>query len=373
MLAVSRARTFDEFRAAFDGFAVPGQNMLYADADGNIGRVLAVRLPSRNGPPADIALDTAGHDASWGAMRTAADLPFSYNPEAGYLVSANDRPPATSIPVGFFFSRDDRVNRMHALIEAETAVGVETLKAVQQDVYMASSVALRDLFIAKLDALGMAAAADAKGKEAIERLRDWDGEYRADSRGAVTFEQFRHGFTTRFYTLLYGEDDGQAFASVDRRTALLGEEIATADEKTLRAALAAGLEAAVDGLESFADWGEMHRLSLAHPLSYVPLIGSRYEFAEAGVGGSSATLMKTAHDPTAERHTVNYGSNARHISDMTDPDENYFVLLGGQDGWFNSTTILDQWELWRRGDYVRVPLTLDGVRASFPHVLSLKN
>ncbi len=373
MLAVSRARTFAEFRAAFDGFAVPGQNMLYADADGNIGRVLAVRLPSRNGPPTDIALDTAGHDASWSAMRTAADLPFSYNPEAGYLVSANDRPPATSIPVGFFFSRDDRVNRMHALVEAESAVGVETLKAVQQDVYMASSVALRDLFIARLDALGMSESADAEGKKAIERLRSWDGEYRADSRGAVTFEQFRHGFTGRFYTLLYGEDDGQAFASVDRRTALLGEEIAAADEKTLRAALGAGLEAAVDGLESFADWGEMHRLSLAHPLSYVPLIGGRYEFAEAGVGGSSATLMKTAHDPTAERHTVNYGSNARHISDMTDPDENYFVLLGGQDGWFNSTTILDQWELWRRGDYVRVPLTLDAVRASFPHVLSLTN
>ncbi len=373
MLAVSRARTFDEFRAAFDGFAVPGQNMLYADADGNIGRVLAVRLPSRNGPPADITLDTAGHDASWGAMRTAADLPYSFNPASGYLVSANDRPPATSSPIGFFFSRDDRVNRMHALIEAESAVGVETLKTVQQDVYMASSVALRDLFIAKLDALEMAAAADAKGKEAISRLRDWDGEYRADSRGAVTFEQFRHGFTPRFYTLLYGEDDGQAFASVDRRTALLGEEIAAADGKTLRAALAAGLEAAVDGLESFADWGEMHRLSLAHPLSYVPLIGGRYEFAEAGVGGSSATLMKTAHDSTAERHTVDYGSNARHISDMTDPDENYFVLLGGQDGWFNSTTILDQWELWRRGDYVRVPLTLDAVHASFPHVLSLEN
>ena len=145
------------------------------------------------------------------------------------------------------------------------------------------------------------------------------------------------------------------------------------DEETLRAALAAGLAAAAEGLDSFADWGEMHRLSLAHPLSNVPLIGGRYEFAEAGVGGSSETLMKTAHDASGERHSVNYGSNARHISDMTDPDENYFVLLGGQDGWFNSTTILDQWELWRRGDYVRVPLTPDEVRASFPHVLSLTN
>ena len=373
MLAVSRARTFAEFRAAFESFAVPGQNMLYADRDGNIGQVMAAWLPSREGPPADIALDTALHDASWGAMRTAADLPYSYNPDSGYLASANNRPPATPMPVGFFFSREDRVERMATLLEAEAAVGVETLKALQQDVYMASSVTLRDLFVARLDALGMTAAADADGKKAIDRLRNWDGEYRHDSLGAVTFEQFRHAFTASFYVLLYGEDDGEAFASVGRRTALLHEDIAAADEETLRAALAAGQQAAIDGLESFADWGEMHRLSLAHPLANVPLIGGRYEFAEAGVGGSSDTLMKTAHETTADRHTVNYGSNARHISDMTDPDENYFVLLGGQDGWFNSTTILDQWELWRRGDYVRVPLTLAGVRASFPHTLTLEN
>ena len=373
MLAVSRARTFAEFRAAFDRFAVPGQNMLYADSDGNIGQVMAVWLPSRNGPPADIALDPAGHDASWGALRSVADLPYSYNPESGYLASANNRPPATDMPVGFFFSRGDRVDRMAALIEAETAVSVETLKALQQDVYMASSVTLCDLFVATLDALGMTAAASAEGKEAIGRLREWDGEYRSDSTGAVAFEQFRHGFTASFYVELYGEDDGEAFASVGRRTALLHEDIAAADEETLRAALAAGLREAVDGLDSFAGWGEMHRLSLAHPLANVPLIGGRYEFAEAGVGGSSDTLMKTAHQTGGERHEVNYGSNARHISDMTDPDENYFVLLGGQDGWFNSTTILDQWGLWRRGDYVRVPLTLAEVRASFPHTLSLKN
>ena len=373
MLAVSRARTFAEFRAAFESFAVPGQNMLYADSGGNIGRVLAVRLPSRSGPPADIAIDTALHDTSWAAMRTAADLPYSYNPASGYLVSANDRPPETGEPVGFFFSRDDRVDRMRALIAAEAAVDVETLKAIQQDVYMASSVTLRDLFVARLDALGMTAAADADGTAAIGRLRDWDGEYRADSIGAVTFEQFRHAFTSSFYILLHGEDDGAAFASAGRRTALLHEDIAAADEETLRAALAAGLDAAVDGLESFANWGEMHRLSLTHPLSNVPLIGGRYEFAEAGVAGSSDTLMKTAHETTGERHTVNYGSNARHISDMTDPDENYFVLLGGQDGWFNSTTILDQWKLWRQGEYVRVPLTLAEVRAGFPRTMALKN
>ena len=373
MLRVSRARNFPEFRAAFDSFAVPGQNMLYADREGNIGQVMAVRLPTRRSAPDDIFLDRDAHDASWGAMRTGADLPYSLNPETGFLVSANNRPSDTDIPVGFFFSPSDRVRRMTALIADETAVDIESLKALQQDIYMSSSVALRDLFLSRLDGLGLTAAAEARGAEAVGRLREWDGEYRRESRGAVTFEQFRHGFVRRFYVLRYGEDDGEAFAKMRRGTALLADDIAAADEATVREALAAGLRAAADGLDAFADWGDMHRLRLAHPLSNVPLIGGRYRFAEEGVGGSSETVMKTAHGATAERHTVTYGSNARHISDLSDPDANYFVLLGGQDGWFNSSTMLDQWELWRRGEYVRVPLTPSEVRAEFPHVLTLEN
>ena len=373
MLAVSRARDFAGFRAAFERFAVPGQNMLYADAGGNIGQTMAVRLPARSGAPADIIVDREAHDAAWGDMRSGADLPFGLNPERGFLVSANNRPAETDVPVSFFFSPDDRVRRMTALLEGEAKVPVEALKALQRDVYMASSAALRDLFVARLDALGMTAAADARGAEAIDRLRGWDGHYRRDSAGAVAFERFRAGFVTRFYTLLYGEEHGKSFASMRRGTALLEEDIAAADESTLRDALAAGQRVAAEGLDRFAGWGDMHRLSLAHPLSRIPLIGGRYRFAEAGVGGSSETVMKTAHNTTAERHTATYGSNARHVSDMSDPDANWFVLLGGQDGMFNSSTALDQWDLWRRGEYVRVPLTLPEVRRTFPHALALEN
>ena len=47
-------------------------------------------------------------------MRTGADLPYSLNPQAGFLVSANNRPAETEVPAGFFFSPDDRVRRMTA-------------------------------------------------------------------------------------------------------------------------------------------------------------------------------------------------------------------------------------------------------------------
>jgi penicillin amidase len=76
--------------------------------------------------------------------------------------------------------------------------------------------------------------------------------------------------------------------------------------------------------------------------------------------------MKTAHGTTDERHVTRYGSNARHISDLSESDRNYFVLLGGQDGWINSSTFTDHVPLWLEGEYIQMPLTMDKVRERFP-------
>jgi len=81
--------------------------------------------------------------------------------------------------------------------------------------------------------------------------------------------------------------------------------------------------------------------------------------------------MKTAHALTDRRHGTRYGSVARHISDLSDHDRNYFVILGGQEGWPGSTTFLDQVSLWQRGEYIAVPLQLKTARASFEHVTEL--
>jgi penicillin amidase len=83
-------------------------------------------------------------------------------------------------------------------------------------------------------------------------------------------------------------------------------------------------------------------------------------------------VMKTAHGDTDERHFTRFGSQARHISDMSDPDANWFTLLGGQDGWINSENFVDQFQFWLRGDYVRVPLQLETVERTFPHKMELR-
>ncbi len=364
LLALSRARSFEDFREAFRSFAVPGQNMLFADRDGNIGQVMAVRLPRRNGaPPKDIILEARDREAAWRDLQGADELPFVLNPSEGFLASANNRPVETETQVGYFFSPDDRVLRMRELLGGATQIDVDDIRSLQQDVYMASSMALRSVFLGKLDALGVTASATDEENAIIELMRGWDGRYAESSRGALAFELFRDGFTKAFYRIGFGEQDWAAFANVGRIKSILLEDVETADPSSLRQSLREALTAATGRIGDFTDWGDMHRLQLSHPLSNLPLVGGRYRFGDFPVAGSSDTLMKTAHATTSQRHATRYGANARHISDLSDPDLNFFALLGGQDGWLNSSTFMDQVTLWRSGDYIQLPLRLEKARA----------
>jgi penicillin amidase len=360
MLEVSRATSFAEFRSALDGFHVPGQNMVYADVEGHIGQVMAVKLPARpTVPPADLLQPPDGEDA-WRNPLTAARLPAAFDPAAGYIASANNKPADAPVAVGWHFSNDDRIVRLRDLFAGDSRVTADDLKAMQRDVYLASAVALRDILVGKLDG---AAAADLSPQAArvVALLRGWDGNYDADSRGALALELTLFAFAERFL-----DDDSRTHLSVGGRfDERLGGMIVAAPESLVLAALSPALDAAAEGLEAFATWGDMHRLGLRHPLSFIPVFGEKYRFGDVPIGGSSTTVMKTAHADTDARHFTRFGSQSRHVSDMSDPDANWFTLLGGQDGWLNSANFVDQFDLWQQGDYVHLPLRVETIRRDF--------
>ena len=372
MLAAMRARDFSEFRAAFSAFAVPGQNMLYADVDGNIGQVMAVRLPARSGPPPDLVVPP-DRAAAWDAMLSAAELPFALNPEEGFLASANNRPAAAGPPVGFFFSSDDRARRMADIVAAEAPMGFADVAALQRDTRMISAGRTRDLFVARLDSSGprrVGRPARRRGAPPAARMG------RAPPRGVGRGRDLRAipprlrprvlpgGVRRRRRRRLRRGRAHRHAAARTRGRGGRGGRPRRARRGPRRRGRGAG---------RLCDMGR-HAPAAASPIRSPPR--RCWEAATASPNTASAavpqTLMKTAHDAAGERHFVQYGANARHISDMADPDANYFVLLGGQDGWLGSSTLLDQWPLWRDGDYVRMPLTPDAVRAAFPRVMTLE-
>lgn len=365
MLRMSQARDLDGFRTALDGFHVPGQNMIYADAAGHIGQVMAVKLPDRAPtPPPDLLTPAEVADGRdpWATTVTAGSLPAVFDPPSGFVASANNKPvegAEAGVAVGWHFSNDDRIARLRDLLSGDGRVGFDDLRALQQDVYMESAVALRDLLLDKLGAVSRELTP--AQTDIVAKIRDWNGHYAADSPGAVAFELTMVAFAERFLS-----EDARTRISVGGRfDEQLGEMIGTTPAAEVAPVIAAALEAAATRHRELPTWGDMHRLVLRHPLNFIPIVGGKYRFNDVPIGGSSTTLMKTAHADTDERHFTRFGSQSRHISDMSDPDANWFTLLGGQDGWINSANFVDQFDLWLSGDYVRLPLRLDTVRREF--------
>ncbi|MCX8132600.1 MAG: penicillin acylase family protein [Roseococcus sp.] len=373
LLAGARARDGAQFEAAFANFGVSAQNMVWADRAGNIGRFMAATLPDRPGfRAAGPVLDAANpdHSAPWRRLRDGRSLPRLVNPPAGVLASANENPrewTQEAPPVGYFFSDGDRVQRLMELLAARPLIGVEDLMTLQRDTRAPRAEALAAGLLARLDAL----PGGAPEPGFLAPLRGWNGDYAAEARAPVVFELL----LGRLVPALVAE--GRSLAARGPETGwnflttfLLRDLDSLPPDR--RAALLAGAAREAAALAPpDAVWGDLHRLRAAHWLVNLPLVGGRFVFGDFPVGGSRETPMKTSHGLIAGRHTVTFGAMARHVSDLSDPDANWFVLWGGQDGWLGSAAFADQVPMWREGRMIRLPLRPGTVAAEFPHLTRL--
>ena len=354
MLQAQRAVSFEAFHAAYRGHGVPGLTMLAVEAGphGRAGRLIANHLPRRE--RATMAALVQSPEGMWGLDDL---VPGTDNSSVGHdvLVSANDRPGPTPVPVGFFFSLPNRARRMQSLLEAP--VTLDAMLTLQRDVMQPEALRLRDAL------LGRCRPPASRQEQAFSALATWDGSYAPDSTGALVFEVMVSGLIRR----MVPAGTLQVLTCIWTGRALLTERIVDASPSDVRTAL----RRAARLLRRYGNWGGVHRLTLQHPLAHLPLVGRRYATTARPVGGSNDTLDNTAHDLVVGRHPVSFGSCARHVSDLADPDANKFVLLGGQDGWVGSANATDQAALWHEGGYVTVPLTAAASRA-WPHQSELR-
>lgn len=294
LLNANRARSVEEFRAAFKGYAVPGQNMLVADRAGNIGHVLAVRQPVRpNGPGVDVVKDPTDPRWRWYGYRDATELPMAFNPPQGFIASSNNRPTHTDTPISFFFSPDERVKRLQHLIGSAGTGGIDVaaLQRLQRDVISSAALDLRTRLLAAIDEAGV----DDTAPDLVTALRAWDGAYDADSHGPVAFETLLYHVVHGVYGT--GPDD-ELPPMVERWsqiTTFLADDLAALPAARRAELLRTALSAAGDDAARFPTWGDMHRLRVAHALGMLPVVGRFFTYMDLPAGGSRETVMKRAH------------------------------------------------------------------------------
>ncbi|KRC58827.1 penicillin amidase [Agromyces sp. Root81] len=384
IFALDRAHDWNGFRAAAALFDVPAQNLIYADAAGNIGYQAPGRIPVRKSGDGTLPLPGWTSANGWSGTIPFDDLPSVLNPPAGYIVTANNAAAGPDGPMltmdwdyGYRAAGIDRLIRDR--IDAGEAFTVDSLAAIQLDTGDANADAFLPV-IAELELSGDAA-------RGAELLSDWDGSAEADSAQAAYFAVF---WRTLLDDMFGDLPDSAQPQGGDRWFNVVGTLLAEPDDSwwtneelgvtgrdaMIAHALDSAWSESEQRLGSNPDswrWGRLHTLTLTNQ-----------SFGESGVGpiewlfnrgpyelGGGSSIVNAIGWDASIGYGVDWVPSMRMVVDLSDRDASRWINLTGASGHAFHPNYSDQAPLWQRGELRDWAVTTDAVKANARDILTL--
>ena len=382
---VDSAQNWEQFRSAFSAFDAPGQNVVYADVEGNIGYQATGKIPIRASGDGSLPENGSDNAHEWTGYIPFDKLPRVYNPPSGIIATANSRitPDGYPYSISTGWEAPWRSARIYRVLESGKKFSAADMLALQTDIYSEADRYFAERFVYSVDHVRNASA---KTKQAAEILRGWDGRMTADSAAPTIAYQARAELARLLLEPRLGAapaDPKQAAASLSWKTYSWGMQSVWLENvvhhqpaRWLPQAyagyddlLAAAVEAAVSAPEASQDlaswkWGEFRPVEIQHPiLGRVPLL-QRW----TGPG----TLPQSGSGYTVKAVSRSHGPSERLTVDLSDLDQSTLNLVTGEAGNFLSSYYMDQWKAWYEGYTFKLPYSEKAVAAAKHHELVME-
>ncbi|MFD7403281.1 penicillin acylase family protein [Streptomyces sp. NPDC059866] len=187
VFALNKAADWNDFRAAAALFDVPSQNLVYADTQDNIGYTLPGKIPTR-AKDHDGSIPAPGWDAKyrWTGYIDQDELPYEYNPDRGYIVTANQAVVGEDYPYTLTtdWGYGARSQRIADLIESKIKGGGKVSTEDMRQMQLDNSSEIAKLLVPQLLKIDVG---DKDVREAQKLLEGWDYTQDADSAAAAYF------------------------------------------------------------------------------------------------------------------------------------------------------------------------------------------
>lgn len=387
---LNRAEDFEGFREAARVWPSAGQNMIYADVDGNIGYQFTGTVPIRpDGLTGAVPLIGWTGDQEWQGEVPFDELPCVFNPSCGYIATANNRVVDLDYP---HHLTDDwepsfRVRRIVSLLNSKEKLTLDDFARLQADTHSGIADRLVPLMLA-------APAGNGDAKAALDLLAEWDRRMDSGSSGAALFavwvtraadrmfrerlgvELFDAYFKKRAWTVLWGYealadllenpdpywlggDGGDSLSAKDR---LISETLAQAWQEVA--------ERLGDDTSGWR-WGRLHQVHFRHPLATaMPPLDELLSSGPFEAPGADDTVNRGVFNP-GDEYAVGAISSYRQIIDLGDFDNSRAVISTGNSGNPASPHYRDQSEMWVTCEYHPMPFNRQAVEKEATGTLRL--
>jgi len=392
---VDSAQNWEEFRRAFSQLDAPGQNVVYADIDGNIGYQATGKVPIRAAGDGSLPVSGADNAHEWTSYIPFEKLPSVYNPPSGIIATANGRITPDGYPnsINMEWEAPWRTARIYQVLESGRQFSAVDMLALQTDIESEAVLFAAERLVYAVD---HAAKPSARAKQAADLMRSWDGRMLATSAaptiaenaigelrrlllepklGAAPPESRKDADSELFKETQKNAVNWTTYSWLQRSVWMenillhrpkrwLPDQYPNYDEL-----LTAAVEAAVNHPQAPKDlaswrWGAFNAVEIQHPiLGKIPLIR---RWSGPGVREQSGSGY------TVKAVTRHHGPSERFTANLADLDQSTLNTVTGQGGNFLSPYYMDQWKAWYDGTTFPLPFSAKAVDAAKAHRLVLE-
>jgi penicillin amidase len=362
------AKDWEDFREAARDFHVPAQNLLYADVQGNIGYQMPGDIPIRAKGDGTIPVPGWTGEYDWTGYIPFDEIPYTFNPDEGYIVTANNQVPPQDYPYLITHDWDYgfRANRIEQMIkDAPDKIDIAYIQKMQGDSFDANG----QLYIPLLTAVDYKAPTPNQAI-AMDLLREWDYQSKADSTPASVFNAFwrallRNTFNDDLpeeYWFKTGSRSNEVFREIanDPNSAWWDNQ-STADViETRDEILVQSFSDAVEEVEGMLgkdpskwSWGDMHTSTFRNGtlgesgIGPIEALFNRGPFATSG--GSS--IVNATSWNSVEGYAVTDVPSMRMIVDLGNLNNSVTVHTTGESGHAYHEHYDDMAPLWAEVKY----------------------
>jgi penicillin amidase len=390
---LNKATNWEEFRGALQYWDVPGQNFVYADVAGNIGYQMTGRIPIRAENHSGL-LPAPGwtNEFEWQGFIPFELLPRVFNPERGYIVTANQ----AVVPLEFYdqlakqlgvspnqviFSHEwnygYRGQRIVEILEEKAPHTTASFQAILGDNKLVSAGEL-------LPYLAGLRFDDPELANARDWLLEWDYRFDINSPQAALYAQFWARLMDHLYNDQLGDDaeaEGDSremwatFLLMEQPDNIWWDDIRTGDVVETRDDILvrsfgegyANTVAALGGNRNDWRWGKLHTSTfVSTPLgvSGIGLIENMVNRGPFATSGSTETVNNTGWIVGSGDFTVRYLPSLRMIVDLGDLTRSVAIHTTGQSGHPYSQHYDDMIDTWLKMEFNPMLWTRENIEAA---------
>jgi penicillin amidase len=365
------AQNWDQFRQAASYFAVPAQNIVFADIDGNIAYQTPGNIPIRlPGALSNYPLPGWTNEYEWQGYIPFDQLPSAYNPPEGYIVTANNEVVGSSYP---YFLGDDwdygfRAARIVDLIKnAPGPIDAAYIQKMHGDDYNASAAYMIPLLM-------QLSLTDAQQTTVRDLLNGWDYQNQMDLAAPAVYNVFWRAVLARTFhddlpQKFWPDGDSRWFEVmqnlVKTPNSTWWDDKSTGTVETRDDILQLAFSDTVTELEqrlgsdsSKWTWGAIHTLTFHNQslgTSGPAPIQAIFNRGPYQVSGGSSIINATAWDASETDNNTAYQvatlPSERMIVDMNDLPASLSAITTGESGHTFNAHYADQITLWQTIQY----------------------